>query len=892
MGKRVAITIAICLILVLLILGFFLQQGRKNLLTDPYKPIPQDACIVIETVDIKSFLNSLTTGRGLFGELGKVRELGKFNSSLKFLADLVNRQSLKNLFNDKSTVISFHPDIQGKLCPLFSMPVSGDISLRHIREMMAAAGVTGITETKIGHSVIAGIPYQLNNKQDTAYYALLNGLLICSNTKGLILEASDQPSKGNDIRQVAGFTRVQVASGKNVDKLFIVPPNLQGTLQRVFNSNNRSLADKIAKLARTAAGDIYISEDGVIINGYTESADSSDLLFNYKSLPSREFHTTKILPSSTVLFETLVVPSMKLHETSDTSVTSEAYALARLLKQFMGEEFTRSIIDIKGNSPEENSLLIYELSNREEAEKIFLEQKDAISEILYFQPDEQIKLPVYKASFKGLIKVYLPGFARGMNETYFTFYDHYMISGNSFNSVSRLLYDNILNKTLLNDLSFRDFDNTLPSRAGYYFYCIPSRITDFLGEFLNEEIAGALLSNSGSLIKIQAAGYKFSSSNGMLYNSLSIKYKEEAREESKTEWETLLDTVAAIKPFFFTNHITGAKEIFIQDMKNNTYLINAAGRVLWKVPLNERIVSNIFMVDYFRNGKYQLLFSGKNYIHLLDRNGNYVERYPVRLRSPATNSMTVFDYDNNMNYRLFVAGEDHLIYSYDKTGSAVKGWTPYRTPGRITAEINYFKVSGRDYIVAADETSIYFLDRSGKKRMTLNQPVTKAPGSTMRLNLSLEPSLICTAPDGTVQSIYFDGTVRKFSFRKFSDHHLFDFFDVDGDSFGEYIFIDKGILYLYNHNREEIFKKEFGSDELGGPINFTFSSADRKIGVFDIKKNLIYLIGYNGKVVNGFPLKGASMFSIGKLSDKSGWHLIVGGTDRFLYNYKIETEVK
>lgn len=123
----------------------------------------------------------------------------------------------------------------------------------------------------------------------------------------------------------------------------------------------------------------------------------------------------------------------------------------------------------------------------------------------------------------------------------------------------------------------------------------------------------------------------------------------------------MLDTVASIKPFFFTNHTTGAKEIFIQDMKNNTYLINAAGRVLWKVPLTERIFGNIYMIDYFRNGKYQLLFSGRNFIHILDRNGNYVERYPVKLRSPATNSLSLFDYDNNMNYRLFIAGEDKMI---------------------------------------------------------------------------------------------------------------------------------------------------------------------------------------------------------------------------------------
>jgi hypothetical protein len=62
--------------------------------------------------------------------------------------------------------------------------------------------------------------------------------------------------------------------------------------------------------------------------------------------------------------------------------------------------------------------------------------------------------------------------------------------------------------------------------------------------------------------------------------------------------------------------------------------------------------------------------------------------------------------------------------------------------------------------------------------------------------------------------------------------------------------------------------------------------------VFDRNKNLIYLIGKNGETMRGFPLRGASMFSIGKLSEKSGWHLIVGGTNRFLYNYKIENDIK
>ena len=67
------------------------------------------------------------------------------------------------------------------------------------------------------------------------------------------------------------------------------------------------------------------------------------------------------------------------------------------------------------------------------------------------------------------------------------------------------------------------------------------------------------------------------------------------------------------------------------------------------------------MIDYFRNGKYQLLFSGRNYLHLLDRNGNYVERYPVKLRSPATNALALFDYDNNRNYRLMRGRQDRYM---------------------------------------------------------------------------------------------------------------------------------------------------------------------------------------------------------------------------------------
>lgn len=891
MGKRVVIILSVLLISALAVMGYFLQQGRKTLFTDPYKSITQKACIVIETVDLQSFLNSLTTGKGLFGEMTKVKEFQNFNSSLKFIADQLNKPGFKKLNTDGPAIISFYPAYEGPPEGLLSIALPGEIRLRQMKELLSSSGIknANISET-IGVSALE-IPYPSGGVSDTAFISINQGLMLISSSGKIIREACSQMGSNNDVRELPGFSRVLLSAGKNEDKIFVVFRNLPLLLKSAFSDEGSVLKEKISMLAGTAGADIYINEEGLVLSGYTESIDSSQLLFRFKSVTPSEFHTYKILPSATVLFETLILPDAKLGNKPENNLSAATFSFASKLREYAGEEITRAYIDIKDRQAEDNTLFIYELKNKVQAEQLFLGEQGTGYDIQYFEPDDQIKIPVYKTSFSGMINAFIPGFATKTDDSFFAFYDNFLVTGSSYVTISRLLYDNLLNKTLANDIIYRDFAGTLPSRAGYFFFCVPSRITGYLARYLNKDLVNSLRSNKSSIKKIQAAGYQLASSNGMIYNSLSIRFKEEAREESSTEWETLLDTTAAIKPFFFTNHITGAKEIFIQDIKNNTYLINTAGRVLWKVPLNERITGNVYMIDYFLNGKYQLLFSGKNYLHLIDRNGNYVERYPVKLRSPATNSLALFDYDNNQNYRLFIAGEDKMIYSYEKSGSVVKGWKPFRTSGIVTSEISYFKVSGKDYLVVSDESSLYFLDRTGNKRVTLKEAVTRAKGSALRLSPGSDHYLICSSPNGTVQHIYFDGSVKKFSVNKFSIDHSFDIFDVDGNGFGEYIFIDKGILYLYNHNKQLMYSREFGSSEIGGPISFVFSSSDRKIGLFDIDKKLIYLVDKNGETMNGFPLRGASMFSIGKLSEKSGWHLIVGGTDRFLYNYKIDSGI-
>jgi hypothetical protein len=889
-GKKIAVLAVALLVTGLAILGYYIQEGRKHLLSDPYKAVPLASFVVIETSDLQSFLNSLTTGKGIFGEMAGVKELQGFNIKLKEFAGLLNKPACKELLPGSTSVISFTLTPQGKYSLQLSLNVPGNIRLRHIKDILRSSGATTVTGIRSKGRTLLTVPIEVAGN-DSVFISLDNGLLVCNNSLAASDEALARIIKGDDIRTTAGFERVHTTSGKNVDKFFIIYRNLPAVIQKLLTNGKQDIAVKGSKLASATGLDIYINGNGIALSGYTEATDTAQFLYKYKSVVPKELHIYRFLPAATMLFETMIMQDFQAGGSSGQA-SDQTVMMAEKLREFIKGEVTRAIIDIKGQPLDDDQVMIFELSSRVAAEKAFIDVLGRKPEKEYFQTDEQLRIPIYKASLAGLTGLLKPDYNPGFEETYFAFYDNYLIAGTSYSTISRILYDNILNKTLANDITYKEFESTLPSKAGYFFFCIPARIIGYLSKYLDPELIHSLEENKTALSKIQSAGFQLTASNGMIYNSMSVRYSDEVREESLTEWETLLDTLAAIKPFFFTNHNTGAKEIFIQDLNNNTYLINTVGRVLWKVPLNERITSNIFLVDYYHNGKYQMLFSGKNYLHLLDRNGNYVERYPVKLRSPATNPLAIVDYDNSLNYRLFIAGDDKMIYSYDKSGSVVKGWKPFRTAGIVSTEINYFRVSGKDFLVASDENSIYFLDRAGNVRMTPKEPVIRSKGSSMRLAQGAEPAVVCTSPDGIVQHIFFDGTVRKFNIRAFSPEHSFDIFDINGDGFGEYIFIDKGVLYLYNNKREEIFTRDFGSGDLGGPISFIFSGTNRKIGVFDPAKKLIFLIDGQGRTTGGFPLRGASMFSIGKLSEKSGWNLIVGGTDRFLYNYKIETDSK
>ena len=72
------------------------------------------------------------------------------------------------------------------------------------------------------------------------------------------------------------------------------------------------------------------------------------------------------------------------------------------------------------------------------------------------------------------------------------------------------------------------------------------------------------------------------------------------------------------------------------------------------------------------------------------------------------------------------------------------------------------------------------------------------------------------------------------------------------------------------------------------PYIYTFGPKLKKVGIVDSAGNRIFLFNPDGKLHDGFPLQGSSLFSIGKMTESSGnLNLLVGSEGGNLFNYTL-----
>jgi hypothetical protein len=271
-----------------------------------------------------------------------------------------------------------------------------------------------------------------------------------------------------------------------------------------------------------------------------------------------------------------------------------------------------------------------------------------------------------------------------------------------------------------------------------------------------------------------------------------------------------------------------------------------------------------------------------------------VESYPIKLQAPATNGISIFDYDHKRDYRIFVATKNKQVYVYDVQGRIQKGWEFNLTQNFVRGKIQHFIDKGSDYIVFSDDLKTYITDRRGKIRTIPKADFPRSNKNIYYLDKATKTygsRLLTTSISGTVMFIYLaDGKVTKLETGKYSPNHYFEFEDVDGDNSPDFIYADDEKLTVMQQNLKEIFSINLDNELKSQPNIYNFGKENKQIGYTDVEDEKIYLVsGKTGKIITGFPQEGATEFSITKFADKqSKFNLVVGNKSNFLYNYLLK----
>ena len=200
----------------------------------------------------------------------------------------------------------------------------------------------------------------------------------------------------------------------------------------------------------------------------------------------------------------------------------------------------------------------------------------------------------------------------------------------------------------------------------------------------------------------------------------SIQTKSSALKSQKATAQAAtvsLGATLASQPVFFKNHRTKGMDIAVQDVQNTLYLISPEGKIYWKKNLDSRILGEVQTVDILRNGRYQLSFTTQNALHVIDRDGNAVRPFPLKFKDDITQPLSIFDYDNNRDYRFLVV-QDNEVFMYDRKGARVRGFSYSRAGSKIIQPPKHIRIGRKDYIMVAEKSGkLNILSRTGKTRV-------------------------------------------------------------------------------------------------------------------------------------------------------------------------------
>lgn len=807
----------ICFYTIIITLFFGCDSSTKKTKIIDY--LNDEASVIIKVKNIGS-LNGNINNNPFLQQLESSSSYENLSDKLSVLKHLKTEDDIYvSLFKDNRDSLQFSviSKLKDNLFDIDSLP-NHSIEILNYRSMTITKSSVDnhVLFSVIKDSIFIGATTEdlLNNTLESPKIHPQLEALINSSSEGNQLSVLINKKKDNDIRSL--FINTDITTKNLTDYLFF---------------------------------DADINQNEMLINGVTRSSDSSlKLIDAFKNTIPQENQLAQITPANSDGFLSLTFNSFNVfHDNlkaiqSLDSINSHPFLFDNLIEVGTIHESNAQAIVL-------NSLDIYITKDALLNDQDIIETYRGIDILSFSNPE------LFNQVFNPFIN--------------YTDADKYCIID------SFILFSDSLD-LLQNIISSYKNQTTYSSRAHYNL--LQEKFSDeasilsvvnsnTLGKLLNRNLNDSL---NFKLDQYQTSGIQFIyDSNFAHVNVVIQKAKKRVYENSISESSSIkLDADLLNKPQLVSNHITKEKDIVVQDINNNLYLISNNGKILWKKQLQGAVLGDIQQIDMYKNGRLQLAFATSNRVYVLDRNGKDVAPFPLKFNDAITQPLSVFDYDNNKKYRLLVTQSKEVIM-LDAKGKSVKGFKFKQAADNIIHQPQHIRIGRKDYLLFKTANKLYILDRTGKTRVTPKNSFNYSQEAMYYYN----GNFATTTTDGKLITIDTKGNTSTQDLNLNNSHEL--------------VTTSKTLVALSDNKlriKQNTYELDYGN--YSEPEIF-YINDKIYVTITDIQTQKVYLFDSNAKLLSNFPVYGTSQIDMENIDKDRNLEFVTKGESDTILIYQI-----
>lgn len=772
----------------------YLRQTKKPSL-NAADVLPENAIAIISASDFHELSNKLTNQNLIWNELINIPEFKNIHTQINYFDSLTSEINLlKEFFENRQVLLALY-ETNSETSTLIAF---------NLKDLAQEPDFTEALQATLKSEKNTEGIFEIWNGTTKYYLKTGSGVVVLSQNVELIYRCFNAAAK----KQNKDLSFKALIKNLDSDDLF----NLYINHYQLNTAKTKIKTGEFILSGRSVCN-IEITPDAITANGFND-CDSTSLLNQLHGQPSQNADFFQILPFSTKAYKAIAV--------SNYSLVKEKAKIKNLSEDYWKQANDSALFNVRKQVEENIGTKAIEVDFTIGAslqKAVIVELKDTIliiealrylsDSITIFQGVKNFKLrdsvsnlsdELFKDLFEIKSKrafVYTNYLIITENREADLFYLNSLINSSSI--VQNEVFMNYAKENLLVNFNYQSYRNISKDP-----------------EFLKSSFAFVTDSVLTYFKKVNDWSINITNYKDLMQFRTTLKYQQSSQTKDVPGlWTCEADTFISSKLSMFKNHKSNENEIVFQDANNNLYLVNATGNILWKKNIGEASLSDFYTVDAFKNNKYQILFNTKGFIHLIDRNGNYVPGYPLKLPANATNALSLQDYENTRDYRLIIACADKQIYNYYINATRNEKFTPIKTEYEIKTAVKYVKVGASDYLMVNDvEGKIYVYSRRGEGRIDLsNKIITNAANYFIDASNTIQSTRLYYFDDRNSLLESISLVDKKDAIKLNSDFENADYFFelIDDDKKTDIVIIDKTKVVCYDFTGNELFRYE-GND--------------------------------------------------------------------------------